>query len=71
VGQNGCKPRGCEQAVFSPEPDEKRDKKDKQDGMHELPVAQEVKEMGSCLVAHAAAEKEKKGVWDKIEVRED
>lgn len=70
VGKNGCKPGGCEHAVFCSNPDEKRDKQNEKDGMHELPVAQEVKELVSGLMAYAVTGEGKEDVWDEIQVRE-
>ncbi|MPN42535.1 hypothetical protein SDC9_190092 [bioreactor metagenome] len=70
MGQDGCKSGGCEQAVFCSKPDKKCDQRNEKNGMHELPVAQEVKELVSCPVAYAAAENSKKDVWDEIKIRE-
>ena len=71
VGENGCKPGGCEQAVFGFKPDKKRDEQDEKDGVHELPVAKQVKKLVSGFMAHAAADEDKQDVRDEVQVRKD
>ena len=39
--------------------------------MQEFPVAKQVEELVSCLVAYTAADESKQDVWDKIQVRKD
>ena len=39
--------------------------------MHELSVSQEVKELVSGIVAHAAAKKGKKNVWNEVQIGQD
>lgn len=68
--KNGCKPGGCKPAVFCFKPDEKRDKQDEKNGMHELPVAKQVKELISGLMAYAVANEGKEDVWDDVQVRQ-